>query len=89
MGTRPGGVRKSVLRWFRVKSEKGFGSQGTNHAFVVCMSKISGVFSGEAVPITMSLLPGAEGTLLQNTFVVSAGKVSLVSALQADTIYTI
>jgi hypothetical protein len=28
-------------------------------------------------------------TLLQNKFVVSAGKVSLVSALQADTIYTI
>jgi hypothetical protein len=28
-------------------------------------------------------------TLLQNTFVVSAGKVSLVSALQTDTIYTI
>jgi hypothetical protein len=27
--------------------------------------------------------------LLQNTFVVSAGKVSLVSALQVDTIYTI
>jgi solute carrier family 15 (peptide/histidine transporter), member 3/4 len=27
--------------------------------------------------------------LLQNTFVISAGKVSLVSALQADTIYTI
>jgi hypothetical protein len=28
-------------------------------------------------------------TLLQNTFVVSAGKVSLVSVLQADTIYMI
>jgi hypothetical protein len=27
--------------------------------------------------------------LLQNTFVVSVGKVSLVSALQADTTYTI
>jgi hypothetical protein len=27
--------------------------------------------------------------LLQNTFVVSTGKISLVSALQADTIYTI
>jgi hypothetical protein len=44
-----------------VKFEKGFGSQCTNHAFVVCMSKISGVFSGEVVPVTMSLLPGAEG----------------------------
>jgi hypothetical protein len=30
-----------------------------------------------------------ELALLQNTFVVSAGKVSLISALQVDTIYTI
>jgi hypothetical protein len=33
--------------------------------------------------------PGNTITLLQNMFVLSAGKVSLVSALQADTIYTI
>jgi jasmonate ZIM domain-containing protein len=44
-----------------VRSEPGFGSRDANQDFVVCASKPSGVFSGEAAPVTMSLLPGAEG----------------------------
>jgi hypothetical protein len=39
--------------------------------------------------IATSTAMNLNGTLLQNMFVVSAGKVSLVSVLQADTIYTI
>jgi hypothetical protein len=38
---------------------------------------------------TGSKMEMEEHPLLQNTFVVSAGKVSLISAFQTDTIYTI
>jgi hypothetical protein len=37
----------------------------------------------------MGTIPPVRVPLLQNMFVVSAGKVSLVSALHTDTIYTI
>jgi hypothetical protein len=47
------------------------------------------VFHAMYSPVAQLVGTIGRHTLLQNTFVVSAGKVSLVSALQADTIYTI